>query len=118
MFKFKKDKYSSNRGGRSALLDISCQHCGNHICFYQKDGPGELKRMYCDRIVAPEELVQRYKGKNYSELEPLNCENCKRQLAVPMIYEKEKRSALRLFVGAVNKQKITIKEYEKMTNQG
>lgn len=112
MFKFKKDKYANSRGGNSVLLNIFCQHCGSHICFYQKDGPGELRRMYCDRIVSPEELVENVKVKEFNELKPLKCARCGRILAMPMIYEKEKRFALRLFVGAVKKQKTTIKEFE------
>ena len=116
MFKFKKDKYTSNRGGKSVLLDISCQHCGNHVCFYQKDGPGQLKRMYCDRIISPANLVEEIKEKDFKDLKPLHCAKCDRLLAVPMIYEKEKRNALRLFVGAIKKQNITIKEYEKYEN--
>ncbi|MDQ5929971.1 MAG: hypothetical protein QG594_1753, partial [Bacteroidota bacterium] len=44
--KFKNDKYKKARGGVSALLDIKCAHCGSHLFFYQKDGPGALKRMY------------------------------------------------------------------------
>lgn len=114
MFKFKKDKYASNRGGTSVLLEISCEHCGEHVCYYQKDGPGQLKRMYCDRIVSPPMLVEEVKGKEFNDLKPLYCSKCNKLIAVPMIYEKEKRNALRLFVGAVKKQKITIKEYEKI----
>ncbi len=114
MFKFKKDKYAKCRGGNSVLLDICCQHCGNHICYYQKDGPGELRRMYCDRIISPKELVSKVNVININELKPLKCENCERIIAMPMIYEKEKRFALRLFVGAVKKRKTTIKDFERL----
>jgi hypothetical protein len=48
--KFINDKYKKVRGGYSRLLDITCEKCGNHVCYYQKDGPGILKRMYFDRI--------------------------------------------------------------------
>lgn len=114
MFKFKKDKFANARGGNSVLLDISCQHCGNHICYYQKDGPGELRRMYCDRIIFPSTLVESVQVSNYNDLKPLVCHNCGRLLAVPMIYEKEKRYALRLFVGAVKKTKITLKDFNNL----
>ena len=113
MFTFKKDQYSNIRGGYSALLDIRCQYCGNHICFYQKDGPGELRRMYCDRIVSPKELVEKIKVENFNELNPLQCNNCNRVIAMPIIYEQENRFALRLFVGAIKKTKITLKDYNK-----
>ncbi|HZJ41982.1 MAG TPA: hypothetical protein VFD51_03130, partial [Patescibacteria group bacterium] len=62
-----------------------------------------LKRMYLDRI---------YKSKNYSDLAnknfevlpKLTCKKCGRLLGVPMVYEKEKRFAFRLFQGAVVKK--------------
>lgn len=114
MYKFKKDKFANARGGNSVLLDISCQHCGNRICYYQKDGPGELRRMYCDRIVSPASLVESVQVSNYNDLKPLGCRNCGRLLAVPMIYEKEKRYALRLFVGAVKKTKITLRDFNNL----
>jgi len=56
---FKSDKYKRTRGGYSRLLDISCAKCGTHLFYYQKDGPGMLKRMYLDRI---------YDSKKYSQL--------------------------------------------------
>lgn len=112
MRKFLKDQYSRNRGGKSAMLEIACAHCGEVICFYQKDGPGMLKRMYCDRIIGPEELASKINDCDFKQLEPLVCESCKRVLATPMIYEKEKRLALRLYVGAVKSKKISLKEVE------
>jgi len=103
--KFKSDKYKKSRGGYSRLLDIFCAKCGQHLCFYQKDGPGILKRMYLDRI---------FESTSYSNLEKLTikkipqfiCHNCKQLLGIPYVYEKENRLAFRLFVGGVSK-KIT-----------
>ena len=46
----KNEKYKKARGGYSCLLSISCEECGAHICDYQKDGPGILRRMYLDII--------------------------------------------------------------------
>lgn len=96
MIEFKKDKYKRARGGYSRLLKISCSKCGTLLCHYQKDGPGDLKRMYVDRIsdvkfVAGKQLV---------------CHKCKQVVGVKYVYEKENRPAYRLFVGAVAK-KIT-----------
>lgn len=101
--KLKNDKYKKNRGGYSRLLEISCAGCGGILGFYQKDGPGMLKRMYLDRI---------YKSKDYSDLATkpfkqlpqLICKQCGRLLGVPMVYEPEKRFAFRLFQGAVVKK--------------
>lgn len=79
------------------MLDISCEHCGRHLFYYQKDGPGILKRMYLDRIFESDGI----------KLDTnLICPQCKRLLAVPIIYEKENRPALRLFVGAITKKII------------
>src|SRR3989338_8331432 len=52
--KFKSDKYRKTRGGYSRFLNVLCEHCGAKILVYQKDGHGPLKRLYFDRIFAPE----------------------------------------------------------------
>lgn len=101
--KFKNDRYKKDRGGYSRLLEISCGGCGEILCLYQKDGPGMLKRMYLDRI---------YKSQKYSNLadeslkkiSQLICNKCQQLLGVPIIYEKEKRLAFRLFQGAIVKK--------------
>lgn len=106
--KLKNDRFKKNRGGYSRFLDIGCEGCGRHLCFYQKDGPGMLKRMYLDRI---------YNSKEYSNLEnlpikklpPLICKNCGRLLGSPIEYKKEKRLAFRLFRGAVTKKIVKSK---------
>lgn len=95
MYKFKRDKYQKNRGGTSRILDINCGHCDNHVAFYQKDGPGILKRMYIDRFIDLEPT-----GKS------LVCTACNRELGSEMTYKKEDRPAFRLFVGAVHKKII------------
>ena len=92
----KSDKYRKTRGGYSRLLNVSCAKCNTHVFYYQKDGPGILKRTYLDRIVD-----SNVKGKTN-----LVCSKCKELLGVPIIYKKENRPAIRLFVGAVSK-KIT-----------
>ena len=107
-FEFKNDKYKKARGGYSRLLDISCGKCGKHLCLYQKDGPGLLKKMYLDRI---------YESAKYSGLEnqPLKlipnlvCIGCGQIVGIPYIYEPEKRLAFRLFVGEVSKKIIKSK---------
>jgi len=95
--KLKHDKYSVARGGHSKLLDICCGHCKKHLFYYQKDGSGALKRMYLDRIFESGEIsLDKY----------LVCPNCNRILAVHIIFEKENRPALRLFVGAIIKRMV------------
>lgn len=92
--KFKGDKFKKARGGYSRLLDITCEKCEKHICFYQKDGPGFLKRMYIDRML----------DFNDSGNEQLLCPDCNYVLGIRIIYQKEVRPAYRLFVGAVLKK--------------
>lgn len=91
----KNDIYSQARGGWSRMLKITCEKCDGHVCFYQKDGPGPLKRMYVDRMI---------------DIKPsgttLACRNCGHELGIKITYAKENRPAYRLFQGSVNK-KIT-----------
>lgn len=103
--KFKTDKYRKDRGGYSRFLNVLCEHCGARILIYQKDGPGPLKRLYLDRIFAPENLAN-FQKLSINKTPNLTCSKCKSVLAVPYIYKKEQRKAYRLFVGAVTK-KIT-----------
>jgi hypothetical protein len=92
--KFKNDKFKKARGGYSRLLQILCQKCGSLICLYQKDGPGNLRRMYIDRIIEPKISTSR---------KDLTCTKS-HLLGVKIIYEKEKRPAFRLFVDSVTKK--------------
>ena len=106
--KFKSDTYKSARG-RSQLLDISCRKCDNHIAYYQKDGPGSLRRMYMDRILHPD-TISNNQYKKISDIEPLKCGECNEILAHPVIYKKENRPAYRLFVDSVRKRVANIKK--------
>ena len=103
--KLKSDKYRKARGGYSRFLNVLCEHCGAKILVYQKDGPGPLKRLYLDRIFAPENLAN-FQKLPINKIPNLTCSKCKSVLAIPYIYKKEQRKAYRLFVGAVTK-KIT-----------
>ncbi len=92
--KLQNDTYKKARGGSSRLLDISCAKCGCHICLYQKDGPGHLKRMYVDRM----------SGLEFDVPDNLRCPSCQELLGMRMIYKKEERAAYRLLPGAVAKK--------------
>lgn len=94
--KLKNDRYKKTRGGRSRLLQISCQKCTSPLCLYQKDGPGNLRRMYMDRIIEPNVSLAR---------KDFTCENG-HLVGVKIIYEKERRPAFRLFVDSVIKKII------------
>lgn len=104
-YKIKKDKYKSSRGGYSRLLDVSCQKCNNKVLVYQKDGPGNLRRLYMDRIFSPDSLVALYK-KDIQKISPLKCKECGFIMGIPYIYIKEKRKAFRLFQDAIIKKII------------
>lgn len=95
---FKNDKYKKVRGGYSRLLSISCQKCGEHICNYQKDGLGNLRRMYIDRIISPEVSISR---------KDLSCSK-NHLIGVKIIYDKENRPAFRLFVDSITKKIIKV----------
>ena len=99
MYKFKTDKYQKSRGGRSRVLDITCEGCNAHITFYQKDGPGVLKRMYADRFIDSRP--------NGSEL---ICTVCNRILGNLINYKKEDRPAYRLYVGSVKKRVVSSRD--------
>lgn len=101
-FEIQKDKYKKARGGRSRILDIRCEKCDTHLLFYQKDGPGPLKRMYNDRIIDPEHIVG-LEAKGLAGLDVMRCSECKEMVAVPYIYKKEERPAFRVFQDAVRK---------------
>jgi hypothetical protein len=90
------DKYRKARGGHSRLLEISCEKCGCLVSKYQKDGPGNLRRMYIDRMLDAQ--------LNTSKKELL----CLRGhvLGIRIIYKKENRLAYRIFVDAVKKKII------------
>ena len=106
--KIKKDKYKSSRGGYSRLLNICCRKCENVVAIYQKDGPGNLRRMYFDRIMAPEKLVGLQK-KNIKDVPVLRCNKCNFIMGMPYIYKKEKRQAFRIFQDGVVKKIRKIK---------
>src|SRR4051812_38028680 len=96
--KLKSDKYRRTRGGYSRLLHISCTKCSAPICHYQKDGPGNLRRMYLDRISDSKVSLG---GKTFT---------CPKGhvLGVKIVYEKEKRLAYRIFVDAVAKKILKV----------
>ncbi|HWT39897.1 MAG TPA: hypothetical protein VN081_01295 [Dongiaceae bacterium] len=106
MYKFQNDKYRKNRGGTSRVLDITCDHCETHVTYYQKDGPGMLKRMYVDRFIDKTPTGDR-----------LMCESCQRELGVLFTYKKENRLAYRLFAGAVVKKIVSRDKMKALENR-
>jgi len=99
----KKDKFKSARGGHSRLLDICCRKCENVVAIYQKDGPGNLLRLYLDRISSPENLVG-LQYLNLQDIPTLKCDQCGEHMGTPYIYLKEKRKAFRLYQDSLIKK--------------
>lgn len=105
-FKLRRDRYMSARGGTSSFYNIYCSHCRSWLLLYQKDGTGNIFRLYLDRIHAPESLVKLHK----SDVKPkdhsgLTCNNCNTSIGVPMVYKPENRLAIRLVPGAIIRKK-------------
>ncbi len=100
---FKRDKYKSARGGYSRLLNLYCRKCNTIFAEYQKDGPGNLRRLYMDRIIAPEKLVGLQK-ESIKDVSPIKCDKCGFIVGMPYIHKKEKRKAFRVFQDAIVKR--------------
>ena len=106
---FKRDKYKSARGGYSRLLNLHCRKCNAVFAEYQKDGPGNLRRLYMDRIIAPKKMVGLQK-KSIEDISPIKCPKCGFMVGVPYIYKKEKRKAFRVFHDNI------VKKVKKLSN--
>ena len=101
----KKDIYSANRGGYSEILRLSCLKCGTYSMHYQKDGPGDLKRIYVDRMFDTKLC------RNFQPDDKLFCPTCGRMLAMGYLYPKEKRPAYALFQGTVAYHPVSFKRH-------
>lgn len=104
----RKDKFYRSRGATTSLFTILCSKCGVRICTYQKDGTGNLHRLYWDRIIEPSEqfnIPAYHKDRTLKELPYLVC-SCRNVVGVPMLYKKEGRFALRLIHGSIHKTKL------------
>ncbi|MBT9143033.1 MAG: hypothetical protein DDT32_01874 [Syntrophomonadaceae bacterium] len=104
-FKIRRDRFMSARGGTSAFYNIYCVHCRKWLLLYQKDGKGNLFRLYLDRIHAPENLALIcFSSGKTTKFPGLVCSHCGVSIGVPMIYKREARPAFRLVPGAIVKQ--------------
>ncbi|MFH0773054.1 MAG: hypothetical protein V1922_01970 [bacterium] len=111
LYNLKRDRYSHTRGGYSRFINVYCGTCKNFVLLYQKDGPGSLKRLYMDRIFAPENLVNLQKN---DSKKTLICENCKNIIGFPIVYEKERRRAFHLKQGSFIKKITTGNSYQEV----
>ena len=107
-FEFKRDKYKSARGLHSRLLNLFCRDCGEKILIYQKDGPGNLRRLYFDRIFSPKKWTN-LKSKALGAVPILSCPKCKEDIGTPYIYKKENRKAFKVYQDMLVKKVIKVK---------
>ena len=91
-----KDKYLQKRGGSAKILDIYCQKCSAKLFTYQKDGIGQLKRCYDNRIVNANKIIKI--GNEY------RCEDCATKIGFGIIHT-DKRQAIKLIRGKIIKKK-------------
>jgi len=94
-----KDKYFDNRGGYAQILSITCSRCEQFLCSYQKDGPGDLLRMYLDRISNGDHMLN-------AHWVICKCPKCNKLIGLYYLYEKEQRPALKLFAGAIQQTEV------------
>ena len=96
--KFSNDHFKTRRGGTSKWLMVSCRECQADLFVYQKDGTGQLLRIYLDRIFSALSGQRPYKGFTEQQLGALVCLRCDTMIGVPMTYKKyaENRLAERI----------------------
>ena len=94
VFELKKDTYKAARGKYSRIIDLHCRICGNKIATYQKDGPGNLRRLYLDRIIEPKKLPKN----------KITCSRCEEDIGTIYVYKKENRKAFKLYQDALVKK--------------
>lgn len=97
--KFKQDIYTKNRGNYSEFLNLHCRKCKIKIAKYQKDGHGNLLRIYVDRISENDELIE-----NFAIDRKIICPHCKRLLGLGYLYPKEQRPSYILFQDTIVKK--------------
>lgn len=102
MNKIIKDQFYQSRWGYLRALEITCRSCGWFISYYQKDGPGNLRRMYLDRM-SQAKLPVHWRVE-CEKLTPVRCPHCQKLLGTCYIYEKENREAIILYQDAVKKK--------------
>ena len=98
---FKKDIYTKNLGFYYEFLNLYYRKCGTKIAKYQKDGPGDLLRIYIDRILENEELL------NFAIDKKMLCPHCQRLLGLGYLYPKEQRPAYILFQNTIVKKPVS-----------
>lgn len=108
-FKFKRDQFKDNRWTHSRIVNLHCRVCDNLFAIYQKDWPWNLRRLYMDRILYPENLVGLDK-KDIKRVNILTCSNCWEDIWTPYIYVKENRKAFKVYQDMIVKKIRKLKD--------
>lgn len=109
----RKDRYLKARGGATQFYYLFCSNCGEYLALYQKDGPGNLLRLYLDRIFEPDHLSILQNETSKNKIPALICQKCNTPIGFPMVYEPENRLAFRLVRGLFRKEKCDGFHYTK-----
>ena len=108
MYVLKNDRYRKARGGKAFVVSISCSNCQAEILVYQKDGDGQLKRCYLNRILSPkslEKLQHDTSIRRPRDLDDLCCPTCGVVIGSP-IEHHDGRLAFRLRQGFFQKRRL------------
>lgn len=110
IYKIKNDSFRKERGGSTEIYKISCSQCNTDLLVYQKDGKGSLHRCYLDRIAWPPTLVLLQQEIDIHKIPNMNCVNCRKLIATPIIYLPEKRLAYSMIPGSFKKEQYCFKK--------
>lgn len=92
------------------MINVNCAVCKKRVLYYQKDGPGWLKRCYLNRIFGIdrwEEIQHDLSIKVPSDMPNLTCE-CGNLIGTPMTH-KDGRLAFRMIRGSFIRRTSTKK---------
>ena len=108
-YRLKNDRSRKDRGGDAQFLALSCASCNAKLLLYQKDGRGNLLRLYLNRIFAPSRLAElQNKGiQRPQDMKNLNCPECGNLIGTPMRHLDD-RLAYRLKRGSFSKEKCAV----------
>ncbi len=107
-FILKNDRYRKARGGKAFVVSVICIKCQNEVLVYQKDGDGQLKRCYLNRILLPRQLERLQHDatvQHPGDLTDLCCPACDVVLGSP-IRHHDGRLAFRLRQGFFQKRRL------------
>ena len=107
MFTMKNDTYRNAGGGKAFMVDVSGAKGSALVLVYQKDGDGQLKRCYFNRIFSPmvfSQLQHDATLRTPEQAPALTCPSCGETIGMP-IRHHDGRFAFRLRQGYFTKKR-------------